>query len=96
MTTSKSKKPKVKEVEMSEQGYLNHKPGSRKAAIHQLFDQEGPEVAWMRGLKMGLQPGSLRTWFSHWAKSEGKHHKKPGKVPALVETKPEAETTVAA
>ncbi len=45
---------------------------------------------------MGLQPGSLRTWFSHWAKSEGKHHKKPGKVPALVETKPEAETTVAA
>jgi hypothetical protein len=65
-------------------GYKGHKPGSRKGTIHELFDKEGAEVAWTRGLKMKLKESSLRSWFSRWG------YKKPSiKVSKPVAAKPE-------
>ena len=34
-----------------------NKAGSRKGTIHELFDQQGEEVAWTRGIKIGLKGG---------------------------------------
>ena len=48
------------------EGYRGHKVGSRKATIHELFDREGDDTAWTRGLKIGLKEATLRTWFAHW------------------------------
>jgi hypothetical protein len=49
------------------EGYRRqHKAGSRKSTIHELFDREGDETAWTRGLKIGLKEATLRTWFAHW------------------------------
>jgi hypothetical protein len=41
--------------------YKDHKPGSRKARVHELYDQKGAEHAWVLGLKLKLKPGTLRT-----------------------------------
>jgi hypothetical protein len=77
-------------------GYKGHKPGSRKSVIHQLYDTEGAEVAWTRGVKLRLKESSLRSWFSRWGESPVKAKvvsktpavKKPAKVATKV--KPEA------
>ena len=85
MTTSKAKmkhvakapgkpasKPKGKASPMTEgAAYKHHKVGSRKATIHQLWDEQGREVAWTRGIKMGLAENSLRSWFGTWAREAG-------------------------
>jgi hypothetical protein len=42
------------------------KPGRRKTKVRELFEREGPEVAWGRGLRLGLKESRLRTWFAHW------------------------------
>jgi hypothetical protein len=68
--TSKSK-PKIKSKPKSaattaEPGYAGHTMGSRKGTVHELFDKEGEEVAWTRGLKIGLKQGTLRSWFAAW------------------------------
>jgi hypothetical protein len=65
--------------------YKHHKVGSRKATIHQLFDEEGREVAWTRGIKMGLAENSLRSWFGTWAREAGTGRvKKNARVTAKV------------
>jgi hypothetical protein len=63
-------------------GYKGHKVGSRKGVVHQLYDEQGAEVAWTRGLKLKLKESSLRSWFSRWGE--------PAKVskPAAKATKP--------
>jgi hypothetical protein len=58
--------------------YKHHKVGSRKATIHQLFDTEGKEVAWTRGIKLGLSENSLRSWFGTWAREAGTGRVKKG------------------
>jgi hypothetical protein len=79
-------KPKGKAVMTKEgEAYKGHKIGSRKATIHQLFDTEGREVAWTRGIKLGLSENSLRSWFGFWSRESGASTKKP-KV-AKVKTK---------
>jgi hypothetical protein len=59
-------KPKSASATTPELGYAGHKLGSRKGTIHELFDKEGEDVAWTRGLKVGLKPGTLRSWFVGW------------------------------
>jgi hypothetical protein len=79
-TTKGKSKPKIKSKPKSapattaEPGYAGHTVGSRKGTIHELFDKEGEEVAWTRGLKVGLKPGTLRGWFAAWKRlqSDGK------------------------
>jgi hypothetical protein len=71
-------------------GYKNHMAGSRKGTIHQLYDEEGVEVAWTRGLKMKLKESSLRSWFARWG--GGKKPAPKGSKPVAVkpEVKPKA------
>jgi hypothetical protein len=86
---SKPAKPNGKASAMTEgAAYKHHKVGSRKATIHQLWDEEGREVAWTRGIKMGLAENSLRSWFGTWAReaSTGRIKGKVTKV-AKVTTK---------
>jgi hypothetical protein len=93
MTSKKSKKVKAKPAAkvaakvakmeaQAKQGYAGHKPGSRKGVIHQLWDTEGPETAWTRGIKLGLAEGTLRNWFGYWTRQSGK------KPPAMPKSKP--------
>jgi hypothetical protein len=67
--------------------YKNHKAGSRKSTIHELFDTEGREVAWTRGIKMGLAENSLRSWFGTWATEVGIGRVKKGAKVAKVKSK---------
>jgi hypothetical protein len=72
-TTKKNAKPRTKTALAKPPtpqggGYQAHKAGSRKGTIHELHDKEGAEVAWTRGLKMGLKQSTLRTWFAFWAR----------------------------
>jgi hypothetical protein len=67
----KTTKPMTK-VSASEQGYDVHKEGSRKGKVHQLFNKEGPEAAWVLGLKLKLKEGTLRSWFAAWKRLQSK------------------------
>ena len=57
-----------------EHSFGGHKEGSRKAKVHELFKKEGPESAWVLGLKLKLKEGTLRSWFAAWKRpqSDGK------------------------
>jgi hypothetical protein len=73
VATNKSKpklksKPKSVPTTTVEPGYAGHTAGSRKGTIHELFDKEGGDVAWTRGLKIGLKPSTLRSWFAAWTR----------------------------
>jgi hypothetical protein len=59
-------KPKSAPATTAEPGYAGHTAGSRKGTIHELFDKEGEDVAWTRGLKVGLKQGTLRSRFAAW------------------------------
>jgi hypothetical protein len=80
-------------------GYKGHRPGSRKGVIHELFDEQGAEVAWTRGLKLKLKEATLRTWFSRWgespakvkAKPVAKAKPKPATKPRVVKAKPDVQ-----
>ena len=81
MTSKTKSKPKAKAAPVQAkpaEGYAGHKVGSRKGMIHQLHDREGVEVAWTRGLKMGLKENTLRTWFGTWARQSKKTTAKKG------------------
>jgi hypothetical protein len=80
-TKGKSKlkiKPKLKSAPATtaEPGYAGHTVGSRKGTIHELFDKEGEDVAWTRGLKIGLKQGTLRSWFAAWKRLQNNSKEK--------------------
>ena len=54
------------------QGYVSHKDGSRKGKVHQLFDEQGAEAAWVLGIKLKLKEGTLRSWFAAWKRVQSK------------------------
>ncbi len=65
----KATKPATKPsttIKAPEQSLGGHKEGSRKAKVHELFKKEGPEAAWVLGLKLKLKEGTLRSWFAAW------------------------------
>ena len=55
-----------------EQAYGVHQEGSRKGKVHQLFDEQGAEAAWVLGLKLKLKEGTLRSWFAAWKRLQSK------------------------
>ncbi len=59
-----------------------HKEGSRKAKVHDLFDAEGQDAAWTRGLKLKLSPNTLRSWFATWRRDAQPVKKRPAKKTA--------------
>jgi hypothetical protein len=75
-------KPKAKaEVTMASEmkGYKGqHKAGSRKGTLHELYDTEGRETALVRGKKMSLADNTLRAWFATWAREAGTGRVKKG------------------
>src|SRR5262249_37062370 len=74
---NKEAKPMTK----TQQGYAGHNAGSRNGTIHELFDEQGEEVAWTRGIKIGLKGGTLRSWFGAWRRKTGRPQK-PAKKPS--------------
>lgn len=52
--------------------YLNHRAGSRKSKVHQVFDKEGKEKALIFGKKQGLKESSVRSWISSWNRADAK------------------------
>jgi hypothetical protein len=95
-TTKASNKPVIKNVKEMTEGYKGHKPNSRKGQLHELYDKEGPEVAWTRGLKMGLSENSLRSWFRVWRGSASKPAKVAKPKVAKVKKANGAEATASA
>ncbi len=70
MTSTKEKKPPAK-------GYANHKEGSRKATVHEVFDKQGAEAAFTRGLKLKLATSTLHSWIATWRRQAEPRTKKP-------------------
>jgi hypothetical protein len=70
-TTKPVTKPST-EAMAPEQGYGSHKQGSRKGKVHQLFNEQGAEAAWVLGLKLQLKAGTLRSWFAAWKRVQSK------------------------
>ena len=52
--------------------YGVHKEGSRKGKVHQLFDEQGAEAAWVLGLKLKLKQSTLRSWFAAWKRLQNR------------------------
>jgi hypothetical protein len=77
---AKKTAPKPPEPEQGAGYKGEHVEGSRKGKVHELFDEQGPEVAWTLGLKLKLREGTLRTWFGQWKRVEDKA--KPKAKPA--------------
>jgi hypothetical protein len=71
--TSKPKATKaVNTTKARELSYGVHKEGSRKGKVHQLFDKEGAEAAWVLGLKLQLKQTTLRSWFAGWRRLQSR------------------------
>jgi hypothetical protein len=68
-----------------EPGRSVHKEGSRKGKVHQLFDEQGSEAAWVLGLKLQLKASTLRSWFAAWKRL---HSKSKNKVESNSSTPP--------
>jgi hypothetical protein len=96
MSTSKkaakgTSKPKatraVNTTNARELGYGVHKEGSRKCKVHELFNEQGAEAAWVLGLKLKLKEGTLRSWFAAWkrvqSKSKAETNTNSGTPPAV-------------
>jgi hypothetical protein len=77
-TTKRNSKPRTAKpvtkpstaVMSSERGHGGHKEGSRKSKVHELFNNEGPEAAWVLGLKLKLKENTLRSWFAGWKRGK--------------------------
>lgn len=82
MTSTKAKKAPAK-------GYGGHKEGSRKATVHEVFDKQGPEAAFTRGMKLKLAENTLHSWFATWRReSQPVKKKKATTKPAAKTIKP--------
>jgi hypothetical protein len=69
-STKPATKPS-KAATASEQTYGTHNEGSRKGKVHELFDKEGPDAAWVLGLRLKLKEGTLRSWLAAWKRLQG-------------------------
>lgn len=78
MTSTNAKKTLAK-------GYAGHKEGSRKATVHEVFDNQGPEAAFTRGIKLKLSENTLHSWIATWRRAATPVKKKAVK-PTLIPT----------
>lgn len=74
-TQTMSTKTRPKPRTLGSKGYKGHRDGSRKGAVHKLYDEEGRDAASEKGLELGLKSGTLITWFSIWARADKAHQK---------------------
>lgn len=40
--------------------------GRRKRKVHDLYNKQGAESAWVLGIKLKLKESTLRSWFTTW------------------------------
>jgi hypothetical protein len=74
MTAKSKSKPKAKtpapKLSVNKEATVldarGHKPESRKAKVHALYDKDGPESAFVLGQKLKLKDNTLRSWFMVW------------------------------
>lgn len=52
-------------------GYKGHRPGSRKEAVHRVYDEKGTEAAMADAVARGIKPVTAKNWFWYWAKQDG-------------------------
>jgi hypothetical protein len=45
-----------------------HKAGSRKGQVHDVFNQKGSDEAVTVGVKLGLKEGTVRSWVKEWSR----------------------------
>lgn len=53
---------------MSNVGYRDHRPGSRKGTVHEVFDTKGADAAMKAGRSRRLKESTVRVWMSQWKK----------------------------
>jgi hypothetical protein len=70
-TTKPATKPSTAAISL-ERSHGGHKEGSRKGKVHELFDKDGAEAAWVLGLKLQLKQTTLRSWFAAWKRLQSK------------------------
>ncbi len=51
----------------AKEAYKDHRPGSRKGAVHKAFDEGGAKKALKVGEKLELSPRSVGNWISAWS-----------------------------
>lgn len=49
-------------------GYKGHIAGSRKALVHEKYDQDGADAARALGAELGLKDGTVKSWIGGWSK----------------------------
>jgi hypothetical protein len=57
---------------------MSCKGGGHRDQAPQLYDTEGREVAWTRGIKLGLKPNTLRAGLGFWSRE---FHRQPSAGP---------------
>lgn len=50
--------------------YRGHKAGSRKAAVHLVYDKDGAAAATKKAAELGLAPGTVKSWIGSWGKPQ--------------------------
>lgn len=61
-----AKVAKIKSVLRGSDAYKNHRPGSRKGKVHQIFDIFGIEEAMKFGQSVEIRESTLNNWISIW------------------------------
>jgi len=44
---------------------------SRKQKVRNLYNEKGPEYAWVLSRKLGIKDNSTRSWLSQWRRADG-------------------------
>lgn len=62
---------------------MEHREGSRKDRVHDVFKKQGKEAAIKKAVALKLKPTTARTWCSQFANEKGgKKKAAPAKAPA--------------
>lgn len=66
---------------MTEHQYKDHRAGSSKGKVHEVFDKKGKDAAIARAKQLKIQESTARTWCSSWANAKpAKKAKKAAKA----------------
>lgn len=52
--------------------YKGHREGSKKGAVHRVFDQKGRDAALQYGRMRKLKASTLNQWFNTWTRASKK------------------------
>lgn len=65
--------------------YGDHRAGSNKGKVHEVFDKTGKDAAVKKALALDIKESTARTWCSQWGTAKPKKAKKA--APAKTATK---------